>query len=137
MGQLFLIPSLVQYRNNESNYVFNGIPNITDVHVGSYIVPGVLIRPSNLIRIGILGDMKDTSGIHAWNGALLAAKEINQAGGISIGGIRYYIGLVRKDTDETNPILDISKAITAAEQMVNYHAPDFIMGGYLLEALAS
>lgn len=135
MVQLLLIPSLGQYRNNESNYAFNGIPSITDVIVGSYIVPGVLIQPSDLIKIGILGAMQDISGIHAWNGAFLAAKEINQAGGISIGGSMYYIGLVSEDTDEANPNLDITKAVTAAEKMVNQHAPDFIIGGYRMEAL--
>jgi branched-chain amino acid transport system substrate-binding protein len=136
MVQLFLIPTLGPYRNIENNNACNDIPSIADVSVGSYIVPGVLIPPSNLIKIGILGDMKDVTGIHAWNGAFLAAKEINQAGGISIGGSRYNIGIVSKDTDEANPMLDITKGITAAEQMVNLYAPDFIIGGYRLEALA-
>ncbi len=136
MVQLLLIPTLGPYRNIENNYACNDIPSITDVSVGSYIVPGVLIQPSDLIKIGILGDTKDISGIHAWNGAFLAAKEINQAGGISIGGSSYYIGLVSKDTDEANYMLDITKAVTAAEQMVNLHTPDFIIGGYRMEALA-
>lgn len=137
MVQLLLMTSLGQYRNNESNYAFNGILRITDVSVGSYIVPGVLIQPSDLIKIGILGAMGHISGIHAWNGAFLAAKEINQAGGISIGSSKYYIGLVSEDTDEANPNLDVVKAITAAEKMVNQHAPDFIVGGYRVEALAA
>jgi branched-chain amino acid transport system substrate-binding protein len=136
MIQLFIIPTLGPYRNIENINACNDIPSLADVSVGSYIVPGVLIPPSDLIKIGILGDMKDISGIHAWNGAFLAAKEINQAGGISIGGSRYKIGLVSKDTDEANYILDITKAVTAAEQMVNLYAPDFIIGGYRLEALA-
>jgi branched-chain amino acid transport system substrate-binding protein len=135
MIQLILIPTLGPYRNIESNHIYNDIPRLTDVSVGPYIVPGVLIPPSNLIKIGILGDMKDISGIHAWNGAFLAAKEINQAGGISIGGSKYYIGLVSEDTDEANYNLEITKAITAAEKMVNQHAPDFIVGGYRTEAL--
>lgn len=135
MVQLFLIPSLGQYRNNGNKYAQYSVPNIADVTVGSYIVPGVLTQPSYLIKIGLLGDMKDISGIHAWNGAFLAAKEINQAGGFSIGGNGYFVGLVSEDTDETNPILDVSKAVTAADNMVNQHAPDFIVGGYRVEAL--
>lgn len=137
MVQLFIIPSLGPYRNIESNQICNDIPSIADVSVGSYIVPGVLTQPSNLIKIGILGDTKDISGVHAWNGAFLAAKEINQAGGTSIGGSLYYIGLVSEDTDEANPMLDVSKGIAAAEKMVNQHAPDFIVGGYRTEALLS
>lgn len=78
MVQLFLNPSLGSYRNIENNYAYNDIPSITDVSVGSYIVPGVLIQPSDLIKIGILGAMGHISGIHAWNGVFLAAKEINQ-----------------------------------------------------------
>ena len=129
MTQLFLIPSLVQYGNIETNPVYNDVPSITDVSVGSYTVPGVIIQPSDLIKIGILGDMKSISGIHAWNGAFLAAKEINQAGGISIGGITHYVGLVSEDTDEENYNLDVSKGVAAAEKMVAQHAPDFIVGG--------
>ena len=135
MVQLFLMPSLGPYRNIESNNACNDIPRIADVSVGSYIVPGVLIQPSDLIKIGILGAMGHISGIHAWNGAFLAAKEINQAGGISIGGSKYYIGLVSEDTDEANPNLDVAKGVAAAEKMVNQHAPDFIIGGYRVEAL--
>lgn len=133
--QLSLMPTFVQYREFQWIQAHLGKPNTTDINVGSYTVPGVLSPPSNLVKVGIIGDMEDYSGIHAWKGALLAAKEINQAGGISIGGNTYHIGLVSEDTDEANPILDISRAVTAANTMVTQHDPDFVIGGYRTEAL--
>ena len=135
LGQLFLYPSISQFQNGENYYTKSDVPRIADVNIGSYTVPGVIIQPSNLIKIGVIGDMKDISGLHAWKGAFLAAKEINQAGGISIAGIRYYIGLVSEDTDEADYNLNVAKAVDAAEQMVNQHAPEFVIGGYRTEAL--
>lgn len=114
-------------------------PVISDVMVGNYTIPGisVAIPLSQVIKIGILNDMDDISGINSWNGAYLAAKEINEAGGVLIGSTTYYIGLVAEDTDEANPNLVVSKGVDAAQTMVNYNDPHYIIGGYRTEALIS
>ncbi|MFX1498038.1 MAG: ABC transporter substrate-binding protein [Promethearchaeota archaeon] len=114
-------------------------PISSDVLVGNYTVPGVNV-PLNLndiIRIGILDDLNRPSGIHTKNGALLAAKEINLAGGIEVSGKQYYVGIVAENTDEENPDLDIGKAVSAAYKMVSVHNPHFIIGGYRTESLAA
>ncbi|MFX1464729.1 MAG: ABC transporter substrate-binding protein, partial [Promethearchaeota archaeon] len=79
--------------------------------------------------------MSDISGEHAWNGAVLAAREINEAGGIVINGTRYFIGLVSEDTEEMGWALDIVKAVNATERMINDHAPHFVTGGFRTEAV--
>ena len=110
---------------------------ISDVMVGNYTIPGisVAIPLSQVIKIGILNDMDDISGISSWNGAYLAAKETNEGGGVLINSTTYYIGLVAEDTDEADPNLVVSKGVAAAETMVNYHDPHYIIGGFRTEAL--
>ncbi len=110
---------------------------LSDITVGSYTVPGVSgsIPTSQILKIGILGDMNDITGDHAWKGAILAAREINKAGEVSIDGDQYYIGLVAEDTDEANPNLDIPKGVAAALKMVDVHDPHFIIGGYRTESI--
>jgi branched-chain amino acid transport system substrate-binding protein len=114
-------------------------PISSDVLVGNYTVPGVSepLNLNDLIRIGILDDLNRPSGKHAENGALLAAKEINLAGGIEVSGKQYYVGIVAENTDEANPNLDVGKAVSAAFTMVTAHDPHFIIGGYRTEALAA
>ncbi|MFX1281838.1 MAG: ABC transporter substrate-binding protein [Promethearchaeota archaeon] len=141
---IFLLLSLIfpiirNYTNYNSKDAQerNKNPVISDVTVGNYLIPGisVAIPLSQVIKIGILNDMGEISGDHSWNGAYLAAKEINQAGGVVINSITYYVGLVAEDTDETDPNLIISEGIIAAENMVNNHDPHYIIGGYRTEAL--
>jgi len=110
---------------------------ISNIIVGNYTFPGVpgSIALNESIRIGLLGDLEDKTGDHAWKGALLAAREINEAGGIIINATQYYVGLAAEDTDEANETLDISKGIDAANRMLSYD-PHFIIGGYRTESAA-
>ncbi len=112
-------------------------PELSDITVGNYTVPGVSgsISLSQVIKIGILDDMNHISGDHAWKGALLAAREINEAGGVLINSSIFYVGLVSEDTEEANPILQTSKGVTAANIMINDHDPYFITGGFRTEAI--
>ena len=112
-------------------------PIVSDVVVGNYTIPGISvpIPLSQVIKIGILNDMNDISGDHSWKGAFLAAKEINEAGGVLINSTYFYIGLVAEDTDEANPNLVTAIGVNAAHTMVNYHEPHFIVGGFRAEAL--
>ncbi len=113
-------------------------PEISDIIVGNYTFPGVSgsITLNESIRIGLLDDMEDVTGDHAWKGALLAAREINEAGGITINTTQYYVGLVAEDTDEANETLDISKGIDAANKIISYD-PHFIIGGYKNESVSA
>jgi len=124
--------SNVDQQNIDNNYQ----PILSDVNVGNFTVPGISvpIPISQVIKIGILDDMKYITGEHAWNGAILAAKEINQAGGVLLNGTIHYVGLVAEDTDEANPNLEILDGILAATKMVSYD-PHYIIGGFCRESL--
>ena len=52
------------------------------------------------IKIAILGPMSFVQGENHWAGAEMARDEINQAGGVSVGGKRMQIELIRADTNE-------------------------------------
>ncbi|MHA2281564.1 MAG: ABC transporter substrate-binding protein [Promethearchaeota archaeon] len=110
---------------------------LSDTIVGGYTIPGisVSIPLSHVLKIGLLDDMGHITGDNAWKGALLAAKEINEAGGININGSIFYIGIVSEDTDEADPNLVTSKGIDAANRMINNHNPHFVTGGFRTEAL--
>lgn len=101
-----------------------------------YETPGVTGVSSNrMIKIGVLGDTKRTTGEGAWQGAWLAAYEINTAGGIDVGGETYYIGLISEDTDEENPYLDVTKGVAAAQKIIEVDEAEFLLGGFRTESL--
>ncbi len=112
-------------------------PILADVTVGNYTVPGVTdpIPLNQIVKIGILGDMNDITGDHSWKGAMLAAREINTAGGILLSGTPYYIGLVAENTDEANPNINPMTGAIAANRIVSYE-PHFVLGGFRAEYLS-
>ena len=95
------------------------------------------ITEDQIIRIGVAGDTERIQGEGQLNGALLAAEEINTAGGIVIGDKTYYIGITYENTDEANPILDAAKAVAAVERLINYRRVQFATGGFRTEALGA
>ncbi len=94
------------------------------------------ITEDQIIRIGVLGGLTDIQGKGAKEGAILAAYEINQDGGIEVDGKTYYIGITADDTDESNPNLDVTKGVAAAERIINYKRAQFLLGGFRTESLA-
>jgi len=79
------------------------------------------------IKIGILGPMKFLSGSDEWKGALLAAEQINEAGGIVVGGKKYKLELIKKDD---NCFLSSTDAASAVETIIAMDKVKFmIMGG--------
>lgn len=90
---------------------------------------------SQIIRMGVLGGLNDIQGAGALEGALLAAEEINVAGGVDVGGTTYYVGITSEDTDESNPNLDVTKGVAAAERIINYKRAQFLTGGFRSESL--
>ncbi|MCA1987783.1 MAG: ABC transporter substrate-binding protein [Desulfarculus sp.] len=84
------------------------------------------------IKIGVLGPMAFTQGEGHWNGASMAAEEINAAGGVKVGGVNRPIELVKVDTNE---FLSIPDATNAAEMAISRHKVDFLVGGFRTEAV--
>ncbi|MFW9969552.1 MAG: ABC transporter substrate-binding protein [Candidatus Odinarchaeota archaeon] len=100
--------------------------------------PGVTGIPSNRwIKIGVLNDIGEIQGDHAYQGAWLAAYNINTAGGIDINGTTYYVAIIAEDTEEANPQLDVTKGVAAAQKIIHVDGAKFLLGGFRTEALKS
>ena len=77
------------------------------------------------IKIGVCTDLGNTGGDSTWQGAVLAAEQINAEGGI----LGKQIELVSEDTDEGSLTGDLSKVSTALTRLLTYHKVDFVIGG--------
>ena len=84
------------------------------------------------IKIAILGPMAFVQGENHWAGAMMARDEINQAGGINVGGKRMQIELIRADTNEMTSVPDATNAI---ERVITRDKADFLIGGFRSEAV--
>jgi branched-chain amino acid transport system substrate-binding protein len=84
------------------------------------------------IKIAILGPMAFVQGENHWAGAEMARDEINKAGGISVGGKRMQIELIRADTNEMTSVPDATNAI---ERVITRDKADFLIGGFRSEAV--
>lgn len=93
------------------------------------------ISASQIIKVGAIGDIGEIQGDANYEGAWFAAKTINEAGGVDINGTLYYVGVVKEDTDESNPNLVTSRGIAAAERLVYNKKVQFAIGGFRSEAL--
>jgi len=84
------------------------------------------------IKIGVIGPMKFVQGIGHWNGATMAAEEINAKGGLQVGAKKMKIQLVQSDSNE---FLNITDATNAMERLVTKDKVDFVVGGFRTEAV--
>lgn len=104
-----------------------------------YQTPGAPagVAYDRIIRIGILDPMTDIQGDAAWNGAYLAAYEINSAGGVDVNGTIYYVGIIAENTYESDAMLDVSKGVAAAQKILSVDQAQYIIGGFRTESLKS
>jgi len=84
------------------------------------------------IKIGVIGPMNYLQGQSHWNGARMAADEINARGGIRVGGQRMKIELIKADSNEINNITD---AANAMERLIVRDKVNFVVGGFRSEAV--
>ena len=84
------------------------------------------------IKIAVLGPMAFVQGENHWAGAEMARDEINKAGGISVGGKKRKIELVRVDSNEIQSVPD---ATNAMERAITREKADFVIGGFRSEAV--
>lgn len=91
--------------------------------------PAQAVQP---IKIGVAGPMSFTQGEGHWNGATLAAMEINEKGGVKVGGTMRPIELVKVDTNE---FISIPDATNAIELAITRNKVDFLVGGFRSEAV--
>src|SRR4030066_729132 len=74
------------------------------------------------IKIGVIGPMKFVQGIGHWNGAVMAADEINAKGGIKVGDKMMKIRLIQADSNE---FLNVTDATNAMERLMTKDRVDF------------
>jgi len=84
------------------------------------------------IKIGVIGPMQFVQGKGHWNGAVMAAEEINAKGGVKVGDKRMKIELVKADSNE---FLSMTDATNAMELLMARHKVDFVVGGFRSEAV--
>jgi branched-chain amino acid transport system substrate-binding protein len=84
------------------------------------------------IKIGIIGPMQFVQGKGHWNGATMAAEEINARGGVQVGSKKMKIELVKADSNE---FLNVTDATNAMELLMTRHKVDFVLGGFRSEAV--
>jgi branched-chain amino acid transport system substrate-binding protein len=84
------------------------------------------------IKIGVIGPMQFVQGKGHWNGAVMAAEEINAKGGVKVGDKRMKIELVKADSNE---FLNVTDATNAMERLMSRDRVDFVVGGFRSEAV--
>jgi branched-chain amino acid transport system substrate-binding protein len=84
------------------------------------------------IKIGVIGPMQFVQGKGHWNGAVMAAEEINARGGVKVGDKKMKIELVKADSNE---FLNVMDATNAMELLVTRDKVDFVVGGFRSEAV--
>jgi branched-chain amino acid transport system substrate-binding protein len=85
-----------------------------------------------VIKIGVIGPMKFVQGIGHWNGAIMAAEEINAKGGLQVGNKKMKIELVQADSNE---FINVTDATNAMERLMTKDKVDFVVGGFRSEAV--
>ena len=84
------------------------------------------------IKIGVIGPMKFVQGIGHWNGATMAAEELNAKGGIQVGAKKMKIQLIQADSNE---FLNVTDATNAMERLITKDKVHFVLGGFRTEAV--
>jgi branched-chain amino acid transport system substrate-binding protein len=85
-----------------------------------------------VIKFGVIGPMQFVQGQGHWNGATMAAEEINAKGGIQVGNKKMKIELIKADSNE---FINITDATNAMERLITRDKVDFIVGGFRTEAV--
>ncbi|MFX1328866.1 MAG: ABC transporter substrate-binding protein [Promethearchaeota archaeon] len=102
-----------------------------------WVIPGapVNITESQMIKFGVIGDIGEITGDGFWEGAWMAAYEINQAGGIVVNGTTYYFALTYEDTNEVDIDFVTTEGVAAVERLVYDKGIQFALGGFKSEAV--
>src|SRR3989339_1353767 len=96
------------------------------------MVTSVPVWAAGTIKIGIIGPMNFVQGKGQWNGAIMAAEEINAKGGVQVGKEKMKIELVKSDSNE---FINLADATNAMERLMTQDKVDFVIGGFRSEAV--
>jgi branched-chain amino acid transport system substrate-binding protein len=84
------------------------------------------------IKIGVIGPMQFVQGHGHWNGATMAAEELNAKGGVQVGNKKMKIALIQADSNE---FINVTDATNAMERLITKDKVDFVVGGFRTEAV--
>lgn len=93
---------------------------------------GLPVWAADVIKVGVIGPMNFMQGKAHWNGATMAAEEINAKGGVQVGQKKMMIELVKADSNE---ITNVTDAANAMERLMTQSKVDFVIGGFRTEAV--
>jgi len=97
-----------------------------------FVVSSFTVSFGQDIKIGVIGPMKFVQGQGHWNGATMAAEEVNAKGGIQVGNKKMKIQLIQADSNE---FLNVTDATNAMERLITKDKVDFVVGGFRTEAV--
>jgi branched-chain amino acid transport system substrate-binding protein len=97
-----------------------------------FVVSSWAVAFGKEIKIGVIGPMKFVQGQGHWNGATMAAEEINAKGGIQVGTKKMKIALIKADSNE---FINVTDATNAMERLMTKDKADFVVGGFRTEAV--
>ncbi|MGA2467873.1 MAG: ABC transporter substrate-binding protein [Thermodesulfobacteriota bacterium] len=97
-----------------------------------FVVSSWAVAFAQEIKIGVIGPMQFVQGKGHWNGAIMAAEEINAKGGIQVGKKKMKIKLIQADSNE---FLNVTDATNAMERLVTKDKVHFVVGGFRTEAV--
>jgi branched-chain amino acid transport system substrate-binding protein len=100
--------------------------------VSLFVLTLSLAVEAKTIKIGVIGPMQSIEGRHHWDGATMAAEEINAKGGVQVGKEKMKIELVKADSNEDKNPAD---AANAMERLMTKDKVDFVVGGFRTEAV--
>jgi len=95
----------------------------------AYLLWSSTAPSAETIKIGVLADLDGVTGRHIWQGAVLAAEQINAEGGI----LGRNVTVVGEDHD-LETVVDMAIVTSALTRLIAYHKVDFTIGMALGDA---
>jgi branched-chain amino acid transport system substrate-binding protein len=89
----------------------------------AYMFWGGPAQSTENIRIGVCGDLDVNNGKNVWRGAVLAAEQVNAAGGV----LGRNLTIVAEDDDSETPPYDIAVATNALTKLITVDKADYII----------
>jgi branched-chain amino acid transport system substrate-binding protein len=100
--------------------------------VSLFLVSSWTVAFGQEIKIGVIGPMQFVQGKGHWNGATMAAEELNAKGGVQVGAKKMKIQLIQADSNE---FLNVTDATNAMERLITKDKVQFVVGGFRTEAV--
>ena len=100
--------------------------------VSLFLVSSWAVAFGQEIKIGVIGPMQFLQGKGHWDGATMAAEELNAKGGVQVGTKKMKIQLIQADSNE---FLNVTDATNAMERLITKDKIHFVVGGFRTEAV--